>query len=147
MLLAQVNSSRTAAATPGDELFRPNRFDIFIPQLIDRFSGVFLPELGAIFSLPHGGIELHDDLVVLICGQPFKESGRLVIAQGVLPRAGTGFAPLLDWLVLEPAQVIGDAFDEPAGIISAAILLGDVHQLVNDSAAIVWMRGEPLSAA
>src|SRR5436190_17340141 len=52
-----------------------------------------------------------------------------------------------DGFILEPADVVGQAFDEPAGIAAAAILLGDVDQFVHDSATVILMSFEILSGA
>src|SRR5438552_2755272 len=104
-------------------LFRTKSLNIFRPEFIDSLSGVLLPKLRRIAALPHGGIQLHGDLVVLIGGEPFEERAGDAIAVGIFGAIGARARALAGRLVLKPADIVGQPFDEPAGVAAAAILL------------------------
>src|SRR5678815_2903938 len=84
--------------------------------------------------------------MVLIGAEPFQKRASDLIPLSVF-RGEPGARPLVERLILEPANVIRHAFHQPAGIAPAAILLDDVHQLVNHRATIVGMSSKPLGAA
>src|SRR5215211_6208845 len=84
--------------------------------------------------------------MILTGAEPFQKCAGDLIPLSVF-RGGPGARPLVERLILEPANVIRHALHQPARVAPAAILLDDMHQFVNHRATIVWMSPKPFGAA
>src|SRR5688572_6493946 len=40
--------------------------DVVAPEVVDRLAGRVLPDVGGVLALPHGGVELDDQVLVVL---------------------------------------------------------------------------------
>src|SRR2546421_11452280 len=87
------------------------------PQLGGAFAGALLPQLLAVFTLPHRRVQLGNDLFVVILRHPVEKVCRDTVAAVVSGMGGiVNVCAVRLRFVLEPPDVVGDSFDKPTGI-------------------------------
>src|SRR5439155_491318 len=88
------------------------------PQFLDSFGRVIFPERFAVFALARRGIQFPNDFLVVFIDDPIEEIASDTVI-GVVASAGEialgNLGAFAFWLVQEPAYIIGNAFDNPAG--------------------------------
>src|SRR6516162_5726209 len=104
------------------------RSHVVLPQVVNSLAGVLFPKVGAVFPLAHRRIELDDEILVVLVDHVIQETGSNPVTICVAcpiriagPRSGRL------WLIEEPADIVGNALNEPAGVprsaAPAAVLL------------------------
>src|SRR5688572_17581225 len=129
-----------------------------VAELLQWLARELLPQRFAVSPLAHGGVHLSHNVLVVRRRHPVEKVPRYAIARVVLRLRGiTNFRATRFRFVQEPADVVGDAFDHPAGILFArriaafglTVVLHDVHHLVHDRPArfAFEILPEPFSVA